>query len=341
VHKTYYYINYRQTIDAIKWKMYTVGKDVQGVVVQTDEKKEYFCLFCKAEWTAMEVLDNSSDQGFLCHRCGHVLKFDRERNPAGHAQSTLLNEQFKFITEVLPQLDQTEIQESNFEELFEQRLPVVRDETHQRTDTEAIAVDSRPMAVKGSSTTGPQTINISIQSADGPSEAEREAEKARKAEMAKRNEMPSWHLESTIGPGAGKPASKGLDAIKKEEGEAHKPVDASQAGGAQIDDIFAKLKAEQALEQSRKIADDGEDSGSDDEDEDGFEDVPTTGASSARDTATTPIMKREASGELSGASEERQAKRVKIESEVKTEPAIKTEAPASDEDDDELEFEDV
>ena len=51
INRTYYYIDYRQTIDAIKWRVYKIDKDMQGVTVPANEKKEYFCARCKAEWT--------------------------------------------------------------------------------------------------------------------------------------------------------------------------------------------------------------------------------------------------------------------------------------------------
>src|SRR5687768_12160207 len=82
--RTWYYIDYRSTIDAIKWRVYTIDKEVQGTTQVASEKKEYFCAHCKAEWTAMEVLDNVGPQGFLCHRCSHVLTFEADRTSTGH-----------------------------------------------------------------------------------------------------------------------------------------------------------------------------------------------------------------------------------------------------------------
>ncbi|KFH43261.1 Transcription initiation factor IIE subunit alpha-like protein [Hapsidospora chrysogenum ATCC 11550] len=350
--RTWYYINYRHTIDAIKWRVYTIDKEVQGTTVQTDEKKEYFCRHCKAEWTAMEVLDNSSEQGFLCHRCNHPLTFEADRNPTGHEQSTRLNDQFKFITELLRKIDGVHIPECDFDRALAKARPVVRDAQHQRVET--IAVDAganRPMAVKGLTNTGPQSIAVNISTSDGPSEAEKEAERARKEKIAKQNALPSWMSNSTVTgesfsgavPGAHTAATKKEEVDSKES----QPKSADTNASIQIDDIFERIKAEQAAERAREAMGD-DSSGSEDEDE--FEDVLATGASSGQDMASTPNIKREASGDTSrdgDSSDERQAKRVKIEPDIKAEPDAKESARdsgnASDEDDEdeELEFEDV
>ncbi|KAL6863192.1 hypothetical protein ACO1O0_003436 [Amphichorda felina] len=351
--RTWYYINYRHTIDAIKWRVYTIDKEVQGTTVQTDEKKEYFCPHCKAEWTAMEVLDNSSEQGFLCHRCNHPLTFEADRNPTGHEQSTRLNDQFKFITELLPKIDAVHIPECDFDRALAKARPVVRDATHQRAET--IAVDTgvnRPMAVKGLTNTGPQSIAVNISTSDGPSEAEKEAERARREQIAKQNALPSWMSNSTVTgesfsgnvPGVATAAAK----KKEEDIKEAKPKGVDVNASTKIDDIFERLKAEQAAERAREAM--GDDESGSEEEEDEFEDVPPTGTGSGRDTTSTPNIKRNPSGDIfrdGDSSDERQAKRVKIEPGIKTEPDVKEPAKDSgnaseeDDDDEELEFEDV
>lgn len=327
--RTWYYINYRQTIDAIKWRVYTIDKEVQGTIVQTNEKKEYFCNHCKAEWTAMEVLDNVGPSGFLCHRCGHTLKFEADRTAGGHEQSTRLNDQFKFITEQLRHIDQVHVPECDFDRAFAKARPVERDATHQRIET--IAVDGsgdRPMAVKGLTNTGPQSIAVNISASEGPSQAEQEAERARKEQAVKQNALPSFFEYSTVSGesfSGNNHATTGTTAFKQAGGATGQDngTTANTNASSRLDDVFAQLKAEQDAKLARQNGQQ-EQAGSDededeDEDEGEFEDVPTTGA---------------VSGAASGAasSDERQAKRVKIEPDIKQE----------DEDDDEdLEFEDV
>lgn len=338
--RTWYYINYRHTIDAIKWRVYTIDKEVQGSSVPVNEKKEYFCSFCKAEWTAMEVLDSVGPDGFVCHRCQHTLTFEADRNAGGHEQSTRLNDQFTFISELLPKIDAVHIPECDFERALAKARPVIRDATHQRAETTAVdGGTNRPMAVKGLTNTGPQSMAVSISNSDGPSAAEREADRALKEQIAKQNVLPDWMQNSTVtGESFSNSAAAGASAIKQEEdgkgASQSKLVD--QDASSRIDDIFEKLKAEQAEVRAKEIQEEDEDEEGDygtEEDDDEFEDVPA----SSRDTTNTPAIKREPSGEATRAgdsSDERLAKRVKVEPEIKKEED-------SEEDEDELEFEDV
>lgn len=289
----------------------------------------------------MEVLDNVGPEGFLCHRCHHNLTLETDRNSGGHEQSTRLNEQFKFISELLPKIDAVHIPECDFTRALSKARPVVRDATHQRAAT--IPVDSgadRPMAVKGLTNTGPQSIAVNISTSDGPNEAEKAAEQARKEKIAKQNALPAWMSQSTVTGESfsGMPGTGGT-AIKKEEVGTNttefKAV--NETTNTQIDDIFERLKAEQAAERARKG--ENEEYGSDEEDEDEgeFEDVPATGHNSNSDTPMIPAIKRETSGEASRegeSSDEPEAKRVKVE------PHITKDEDEEDSEED-VEFEDV
>lgn len=336
VNRMYYFIDYRQTIDAIKWRVYTVDKQMQGVTVPADERKEYFCLRvgCKKEYSLMEVLDKPSERGFLCHDCASVLKHDPDGGGGGHKQSTRMNDQFKFITGMLPQIDSVVVPECTFDLAYNAARPVVRDALHRVVASVAVEPTHRQAAVKGMTDMGPKSIDINIMSADGPSEAEKEAERQRKAKVAEQNALPSWIAQSTItgdayeldpnrdgAGGAGGGAATTTADNKKDA------LDAKDH--AEIDDYFAKLAREQEAEAARKAAEE-EDDEEDDDDEGMFEDVVA---------AVTPLvgtpkssMKREASA----SSDDRPVKKVKVE-----EPPPAAAEAAGDESDDEIEFEDV
>lgn len=341
--RTWYYINYRHTIDAIKWRVYTIDKDVQGTTERTSEKKEYVCSFCKAEWSPLEVLDSHGPNGFLCHRCGHVLTFEADRNAGGHEQSTRLNDQFKFISELLQKIDNVHIPECDFDRALAKARPVVRDATHQVAATTAMDLGmNRPMAVKGLTNTGPQSISVNISTVEGASEAEKEAEIARREKLAAQNALPSWMSNSTVtGDSFAAAAGAGHTVVKNETGpnDDAKQKQVDNKALAQIDDIFETLKAEAA----QKRQDDSDDEDGSDEDEDDFEDVPATGNNSSLGTpALSQSMKRDPSRELSrdgSGLEEHGRKRAKIEIDVKTEKMAND--SGEDEDEDEMEFEDV
>lgn len=350
--RTWYYINYRHTIDAIKWRVYTIDKEVQGAPVPANEKKEYFCNFCKAEWTAMEVLDSVGPNGFLCHRCHHTLTFEADRTSTGHEQSTRLNDQFKFISELLPKIDSVHIPECDFDRALSKARPVVRDATHQRAAT--IAVESgtnRPMAVKGLTNTGPQSIAVNISTAEGPSTAEKEADRARKEKIALQNALPSWMSNSTVtGESFSGALSDGVLALKPEDkgSAASKGTVEDTNTSAQIDDIFERLKAEQAAEMAKGVKHSGNDedfdSEEDDGDEDEFEDVPATGNPSSLGTPSTAALKRDASSVLSqdgDSADERARKKVKVEPEIKAEPRDSVDPDDTGDEDEDMEFEDI
>lgn len=318
--------------------MYTIGKEVQGASVVVTEKKEYFCSFCKAEWTAMEVLDNSGPEGFLCHRCNHVLTPDTQRNTVGHEQSTRLNDQFKFITELLPQIDAVHIPECDFDRALSKARPVQRDATHQRIET--IPVDggaNKPMAVRGLTNIGPQSIAVNISTSEGASEAEKEAERARKEKIAQQNALPSWMSNSTVtGESFSADAVGATTSVPKADVSAAETKGDEVKTNTQIDDIFERLKAEQAEQKRREEEEyeDGDEYASDEEEN--FEDVPATGFNSA---LSTPAVKQEGSQPTSSdSSDERVAKRAKIEPQVKKEDSGED---SVEDDDDDMEFEDV
>ncbi|KAI0396174.1 hypothetical protein F5Y17DRAFT_420703 [Xylariaceae sp. FL0594] len=335
--RTYYYIDYRQAIDAIKWRVYHLDKAVQGNARPASEKKEYFCRRCKAEWTQMEVLDKMDPiRGFTCHRCNTVLVFDPEREAGGHEQSTKLNNQLRFITEMLPKLDAVVVPENTFEIAHAAARPVVRDAANQAAPSIVVESIAKPTAVKGMANTGPQSISVDITESEGPTEEEKKAERERKEKIAAANALPAWHLQSTVtGASYGANPTPVVSTVVEED---EKPGDLVEDAmhTEEVSNLFEMLAQQQAEEARRKEAEaEEEDSDEEDDDEEEeFEDIlnnnvnPTT-------TPTTGGKRHTSSGTNSAAdtpaSEERPAKKVKVE-----EPADE-----ADSDEEELAFEDV
>ena len=315
----------------------------------------------------MEVLDKPGPNGFLCHRCGHSLMRDLDNNRGGHEQSTRLNAQFKFITDLLPKIDQIVIPENTFEQALASSRPVVRDATNPANEMAPVSSSAaKPTAVKGMANTGPTSISVTITTSEGPTEADLAADKARKEAIASQNALPFHFTHSTIngeqvkfGQQPSLQASQSHEADKKDLG-----VDTPSANGdgAEIDDYFARLKAEQAKEAELEQDEEYE---TDEEDEDGFEDVIPSGTAAATPASSfgggdpppslvppmngvTSVLKKSGSVSGSGTStgatspvtgpgtpneDGRPSKKVRIE-----EPAPKGEDEESEED---MEFEDV
>jgi transcription initiation factor TFIIE subunit alpha len=368
LNRTYYYIDYRATIDAIKWRVYLIDKAVQGTTVPADERKEYFCPRCKSEWTVMEVLDKVGPHGFLCHKCGYLLEHDVDNNRGGHEQSTKLNAQFKFITDLLPEIDKVVIPENTFEQALASARRVVRDATNPAYQSAPVDVSAeKPTAVRGMTNVGPTSISVTLTTSEGPTEADLAAAQARKEKIAAQNAMPLHFTHSTITGEQVKfgsqplfQSSQSVEPDKKDLG-----LDTASADGdvAEIDDYFARLKAEQEKEAEQE-QDEEYETDEEEEEDIGFEDVVPNGTRSDEATpassfggadvkpasiASGPsgVLKKSGSASGSGTStgvtspatgpetptDERPAKKVRIE-----EPAPKDEDEESEED---VEFEDV
>ncbi|KAI1485962.1 hypothetical protein F5X96DRAFT_657409 [Biscogniauxia mediterranea] len=331
--RTYYYIDYRQAIDAIKWRMYHLDKAVQGNTKPASEKKEYFCKRCNAEWTQMEVLDKMDPvKGFLCHRCNCVLTFDPNREAGGHEQSTKLNNQLKFITDLLPQLDSVVVPDNTFDVAHASARPVTRDATNQVAPSIVVESISKPTAVKGMANTGPQSIAISITDSDGPTEAEKEAERLRKEKIAQSNALPSWHLNSTVTGASYGADTNQLPTTKADDDDVKKPIEQADdsAHNDEVNNLFNMLmnQQEEARRKEEEAEQDSDEEEDDEEDED-FEEIATNVASSIGEKRLASSGTTSAAD--TPASEERPPKKVKVE-----EPP-----DDADSEDDGLTFEDV
>ncbi|KAI1172317.1 hypothetical protein F4777DRAFT_582087 [Nemania sp. FL0916] len=325
--RTYYYIDYRQAIDAIKWRVYHLDKAVQGNAKPASEKKEYFCSRCKAEWTQMEVLDKVDPvRGFTCHRCDNILVFDPEREAGGHEHSTKLNNQLRFITDTLPKLDAMVVPENTFDTAYAAARPVIRDATNQAAPSIVVESMAKPTAVKGMANTGPQSIAVDITELEGPTEAEKKAEQERKEKIAQSNALPAWHLQSTV-TGASYGGASTLPITKADEEEEKKPADQADdtMRSEEVTNLFEMLARQQAEEARRKEAeaDDSDEEDAEDDEEEEFEDI-TNNASSIGE-------KRRASTATTSAADTPPPKKVKVE-----EPADE-----ADSDDEDVAFEDV
>jgi len=289
----------------------------------------------------MEVLDKSSPKGFLCHKCGYLLEHDVENNRGGHEQSTKLNAQFKFITDLLPKIDQVSIPENTFEKALASARRVVRDATNPAYETAPVDVSAeKPTAVRGMTNTGPTSIAVTLTTGEGPTDADVAAEQARKEKIAAQNALPQHFTHSTITGQQVKFGGIGSEFATHSMEPDKKDLDTPSVNGdgPEIDEYFAQLKAAQARQ---ALEEQEEETDEEDEEDVGFEDVIPNGISSG---AGTPIGVLKKSGSLSGSGspvtgpgtpneDGRPTKKVRIE-----EPATKDDDEESEED---VEFEDV
>ena len=281
MNRTYYFIDYRAAIDAIKYRVYKIDKEVQGNTVPEKERKQFFCPRCKSEYTQLDVLDSvdfSLAGAFVCKRCRFPLSPVTEENNGGHEQSTKMSQQFKFITDMLPKIDSVVIPENDFNQALSKAMKVQRDTTNPANETAPLdAAVERPTAVKGMANVGPQSIAVTLTTGEGPTAADIAAEKDKKQKNAAQNALPVHFTHSTISgeqvkfdPNTG--TTTFLSAEDKKDVSLNSP--SAKDDTAEIDDYFARLKAEQAKEAEQEQEEEYET----DDEEDEFEDVVATGS---------------------------------------------------------------
>jgi transcription initiation factor TFIIE subunit alpha len=211
--KIYYYIDYPSTVDAIKWRWYKCNTEAHETTTAADEVKEFHCKRCKSDWTQYEVLDKFSAEGFLCHRCGHVLTKEVQRENPGHQKSARMNNQFAFMSEALQMIDVTAIPPCTFESAKHNMLLVKRAVQDEVVAREVVTMDAaKPTAVKGMANTGPKTMQITI--TDISEEQEAAEENRRRKEQLAANALPSWITDASV-PTGGASATSSMSGVTR------------------------------------------------------------------------------------------------------------------------------
>jgi transcription initiation factor TFIIE subunit alpha len=324
----------------------------------SQERKEYICLRCGAEWTELDVLSLYSDEGFECQNCGAILertedvKGSEGIDRTGHEKNSKLMAQLDKMLKLLKQIDSVEIPPNDFDTAWDHKVDVIRNQ-HTNPTRAAIVVPSKKQeAVRGNLKTDTAALEISLTSTEEKTAAEQKEEAARKAALEKQNALPVWHTHSTVTTTAGN-----VGAVKSESDLKIKPElkeEDQKPNLADLDDKVAAYYAEMEREKALQAQADASSAEDDSDDFDEFEDV---GGVSASDTASPAVgglsggptsapngIKRELDTE-SGSSAPQTATGTPSTpadegpaiKRVKTEPDVKKEE--SDEDDEE--FEDV
>ena len=278
VNKEYYYIDFHATVDAIKYRIFRLTNQVKDMYKPSDEKKDYHCPRCRAQWTQLEVLDRISMTGdFLCHRCDGVLERDdiSAADMAGHERQSKLMAQLEKLLKLMPLIDSQMIPNNNFETAFSNAIPVERNEAINPTrKMEPLEVGKGlPTAVKGMTQTAQAPLEISLTTTSERTAAEQAAEVKRKAEVAAQNILPVWHTASTVTGEATalgnrereRLASGSAASVLKNEEEEKKD-------GNVLNDELAAYYAQMQQEKEKEARED-RDADADSESEDEFEDV--------------------------------------------------------------------
>lgn len=374
----WYYLNYHRAIDSIKYRMYKLNKHVESLGAPTTERKDLSCPQCKSQWTELEVMDkiDFATGAFLCQRCGHPLDAVEEDERVSENESMKrLNSQLAKLIELLQKIDAATVPENDFPSALAKAKPIVRSDANPGQRTEIVDLPGRNLQSSKGLSLKPEKIDVQLQNDEDVKRANAEAEaQARREKEARQNALPDWIAKSTVSGditavGAKeerlrleREAHSGDTKAETEEDEKKPAAGGDEDIMAAYWDEMAKAQAQQAADQAQEDADEEEE-----DEEDEFEDVdvgggastpvingagPANGAVVALSTgANTP-----AAVESSNATDdEREAKRVKSEpvaSGAAASPAVvngnsgaevvaQDTPAASDEDEDEMEFENV
>jgi transcription initiation factor TFIIE subunit alpha len=295
VNREYYYIPLHPVVDAIKFKVSKLTSTIKAQYTPSEERKEYVCLRCGAEWTELDVLSLYSDEGFECQNCGAILERTEDVKGAegidrtGHEKNSKLMAQLDNMLKLLKQIDSVEIPPNDFETAWQHKVDVIRNQQTHPTRAAIVVPSKQQEAVRGNLKTDATALEISLTSTEEKSAAEQAEEAARKAALEKQNALPVWHTHSTVSTTAGNvnyvksETDAGIKSeIKEEEDRKPKIEDLDDKVAA----YYAEMEREKALQAQRDASSADEDD-SDDEFDDEFEDV---GGVSASDTASPAVM---------------------------------------------------
>ena len=379
-HKDWYYLNFHRAIDSIKYRMYRLNKHVESLGAPTTEKKDLICPRCKSQYTELEAMDriDVSTGLFLCRRCNHTLDpVEKDERANENESMKRLNSQLEKILRLMQQIDATTVPENDFATALSKQKPVIRTDANPgQQRTEVVDLPSRNLQSTKGLEIRPEKIAVQVQEdADVKRESEASEAAAKREKEARQNMLPDWISKSTVtgditAVGA-KEAQLRRDRetnaamLKEDEREEKKPA-TWQGDEDVMASYWQELAKAQAEEAAARAKESDEEEEEDDEDE--FEDVDVGGAgvngTPVRNGSGVNGTKDSGSGmntpniESSNATDdERDSKRVRIEEPVagsssiqpngsgpdggQESRAVEDTPAASDEDEDDLEFENV
>lgn len=282
----------------------------------SQERKEYVCPRCSAEWTQLEALGRVGPQGLECDRCGALLALVQEMEKNGgsggataraersaHEINSRLMAQLEPIVALLKQIDSMEIPANEFDTAFAHKVDVIRNlHTHPSgAATTAAAAAAKPTivarnarpggagTVRGTAQDSLDNFEVSLASNAEMSAAEQAEMSARKAALEKQNALPAWHVSSTLagestaatdatdGKAAGAAVKEEVKEDVKEEGVKTEGGKAKAGADEGLDERVAAYYAAMAKEAEEDKKREEEEEEEESDEEDEFEDV-TVGA---------------------------------------------------------------
>ncbi|KAG5513560.1 hypothetical protein PMAC_000992 [Pneumocystis sp. 'macacae'] len=191
--RTYYFINYRATVDAIKWRMHKLVKTV-------DDRMRYICPVCKRHYTSLDAVSlvSSDWMSFLCIDCGTALKDNEESVELVDSQEQLsrLMSQMSKIISSLKEVDEIVVPDNTFTIAIANAIPPDIDSISSSEHMEFVSHNPILPSV-------PHTVTISepLISIDYDSELKvttKIVNEKKKKLNSSHSDIPIWHSQSTV-----------------------------------------------------------------------------------------------------------------------------------------------
>jgi transcription initiation factor TFIIE subunit alpha len=188
-HRIWYYIDYKQFVDVVKYKLAMMDRSLQKKIVEAEQSQGYICHSCGTSfeaWQAMQLpMDMSQGGNFICEHCNGLLE-EKINNDTGNNQelARLFAKQVEPILELYRQTDRMVIPEYR---------PV------EKVDLKAKAEQELAIA-QGTMTEEPTSVHVDFND-DAKSQI------VSKDDLRQQNALPIWHQISTI---TGKRYDEGL-----------------------------------------------------------------------------------------------------------------------------------
>lgn len=203
--RQYYYIHTTQAIDAIKWKVNTLAKQLKGMMQQGSDPEGYICRRCKSRFLQIDAVSLvlPDRQHFMCSNCGDVLVEDDLRAQARMRQNehNQFMEQVDPIIQLLKKIDDVVIEDVSFEAALEMRVPAQTAllATYTLLDkTQGKSGVRTAQSLQAATQKSQATVQVRI-TADDEVALRETAEKRARQQKLQQNALPSWHSESTVG----------------------------------------------------------------------------------------------------------------------------------------------
>ncbi|KAJ2595333.1 hypothetical protein EV177_008162 [Coemansia sp. RSA 1804] len=197
--QVYFYIDYKQFVDVVKWRMWMLREMVTEKIRKEQQNLGYDCPQCGRRYNSMDVL-SLSDEGdgvFRCDYCGSELidNMSNELSHKAHKELSDFMEQFKTIIDLLRKTDSIVLPPPT--PLSEVPVPNMNGENGDGIDGKGRHAMGKGLSV--SKDTGLTSGDTVIAFASDLSAEE--AARVREIELAKKlrqNALPAWHIWSTV-----------------------------------------------------------------------------------------------------------------------------------------------